>query len=464
MDRIKTRLIIAVTNRLSAAEDTNAKADLIEELSENLYQRYLDLIGSGADEETAYRQALDDLGDVEELLEYLRSLGPDGELPRQEEPGRDYFNDLWNDFRKGAEGVVRETISQTKDAVDQARDIVRDITEKFREKYPNGFQGSVHVHFDREDDDHGEHPQGEDHETDGETQAPGESGQEGESQEDRDWSFSLGYSKDRGGFFFEKGQSQPVEGTVLPSEAVKAIDIKLGNGDVDLRLSDDAQGDITLDGDTEQLELRLSESGVLSIRPGKTATSSFFFVRGLAAADIRLTLPRRYWEFIQISTTNGDVTVDRGLEAGRLAVRTVNGDLELDRALCGEVVFKSVSGDLDARDMASAIQAETMSGDLEVSGSVQSVKLATASGDVTVDSAAVPQSMELRSKSGDCEVSFPGGEGFTLQFETISGDLRSDFPLVGPIGSRSGEAIYLDGGQRSYRMASVSGDLTLRQK
>ena len=110
MDRIKTRLIIAVTNRLSAAEDTNAKADLIEELSENLYQRYLDLIGSGVSEEDAYQQALDDLGDVDELLEYLRSLGPDGELPRQEDTGRDYFGDLI----KAAEDVVRETISQTK--------------------------------------------------------------------------------------------------------------------------------------------------------------------------------------------------------------------------------------------------------------------------------------------------------------------------------------------------------------
>ena len=89
---------------------------------------------------------------------------------------------------------------------------------------------------------------------------------------------------------------------------------------------------------------------------------------------------------------------------------------------------------------------------------------ATASGDITVDSTAAPQSMELRSKSGDCQAAFPGGEGFTLQFETISGDLNSEFPLVGPIGARSGEAIYLDGGQRSYRMASVSGDLTLRQK
>ena len=450
MDRIKTRLIIAVTNRLSAAEDTNAKADLIEELSENLYQRYLDLIGSGVSEEDAYQQALDDLGDVDELLEYLRSLGPDGELPRQEDTGRDYFGDLI----KAAEDVVRETISQTKDAVGQAKVIVRDVTEKLREKYPNGFEGNVHVHFVKDDDGHGEHPQG-----------VGQEAQERvEDRETRDWSFAVGYSKDRGGFFFEKGQSRPVEGTVLPSDQVKAVDIKLGNGDVDIRLCDDPQGDITLEGDTDQLELRLSENGVLSIRPGKTATSSFFFVRGLAAADIQLTLPRRYWEFIQVSTTHGDVTVEGGLEAGRLAVRTVSGDLTLDRALCGEVLYRSVSGSLKALDMAGGVQGETMSGDLEVSGSVQSAKLATASGDIALDSTAVPQSMDLRSKSGDCEAVFPGGQGFTLQFEAISGDLDSDFPLVGPMGQRSGEAVYLDGGQRTYRLASVSGDLTLRQK
>ena len=39
MDRMKTKFIIAVTTRLAAAEDSNAKTDLIEELSENLYQR-----------------------------------------------------------------------------------------------------------------------------------------------------------------------------------------------------------------------------------------------------------------------------------------------------------------------------------------------------------------------------------------------------------------------------------------
>lgn len=64
MDRIRTKFIIAVTSRLSAAADSNAKTDLIEELSENLYQRYQDLVGSGMGDAEAYERALEDLGDV----------------------------------------------------------------------------------------------------------------------------------------------------------------------------------------------------------------------------------------------------------------------------------------------------------------------------------------------------------------------------------------------------------------
>ena len=44
-----------------------------------------------------------------------------------------------------------------------------------------------------------------------------------------------------------------------------------------------------------------------------------------------------------------------------------------------------------------------------------------------------------------------------------SGELETDFPLVGPVGSRSGEAIYLDGSGHSFRLSSISGDISLRK-
>ena len=146
MEKMKTRFIIAVTGRLSAAADSTAKVELIEELSENLFSRWQDLVSNGAEEEAAFQQALEDLGDVDELLAYLDSLGPEGELPRQDSSFRDFTSELLH----GVEGIVRETVNQTRDAVDQATVIVRNVSEKIKEKYPEGFKGRVYVHFDNE--------------------------------------------------------------------------------------------------------------------------------------------------------------------------------------------------------------------------------------------------------------------------------------------------------------------------
>lgn len=465
MDRMKTKFIIAVTTRLAAAEDSNAKTDLIEELSENLYQRYLDLVASGMTEEAAYASALEDLGDVDELLAYLQGLGPDGELPHQEgSQGRDYFNE----FLRGAEEVVRETISQTKEAVDQAKVIFRDVAEKLKEKYPNGFDGSIHVHFNDNDDDHGEHPDGEDHE------------EEARKEGSRDWVVSAGYTKERG-FYCERGQSQPVAGTVFSSQDIKGVDIKLYNGDVAIHLLDDPQADLTLDGDTDQLELRLSSEGILSIRQGKTASASFFFARGLAAADVKLYLPGRLWTFLQVTSVNGDITIDSGLETDQLIVKTVSGDLEAEALCCRQMIFKSasgdlradgrweklcaesISGDIDLSGRADQLQVSTASGDVQFSGELQAVKTGSASGDVILTCQTLPEQAQVQSKSGDVELSIPDEAGFSLQYSVVSGDMESEFPLIGAVGGKSGSAVYLDGGRSTFHLSTVSGDIALRK-
>ncbi len=469
MDKMKTRFIIAVTGRLAQAEETTAKVELIEELSDNLYSRWQDLVASGVPEEEAYTRALEDLGNVDELLAYLAGLGPEEALPGREGSVREFTNELL----RGLEDVVRETVSQTRDAVDQAGIIVRNVAERIREKYPNGVQGRICVQVDKEG--YEETPP-RDTESGGETAS-----QDGEKA---GWSFAVGYDKERGFFCGSnsgRAASRRVTGTTLPSQEVKGVDVQVVNGDVTVHLSDDPQGDVILDGDVDHLEVRMSEEGVLSIRQGNTASSAFFFLRGLAAADVELTLPRRYWEFIQLSTVNGDLELDDGLEAGRLAVKAASGDVRFREARCGEVCFKSASGDLDAGGEIGSIQAETASGDVELSGSFGAVRAATASGDVEVQGSVreircssasgdakvrtqtLPDKLEISTKSGDCRLYLPAGEGFALQFSTVSGDLDTEFDLVGPVGARSGEAMYLDGGGRSFRITSISGDISLRQ-
>lgn len=106
----------------------------------------------------------------------------------------------------------------------------------------------------------------------------------------------------------------------------------------------------------------------------------------------------------------------------------------------------------------------TASGDVDLDGCAQSLRCGSASGEIGVCLEQTPEKLDVSSKSGDCEIVIPDGEGFTLQFSTVSGDLDSEFSLVGPIGARSGEAIYLDGGGRTFRVSSISGDIALRQR
>ncbi len=484
MENMRTRFIIAVTGRLAAAEDSTAKVELIEELSENLYSRWQDLVAGGMSESNAFNKAMEDLGNVDELLAYLDSLGPEGELPRQENSGRDFAGDLF----KGVEDVVRETVNQTKDAMDQAKAIIRDVEQKLKEKYPDGFKGKVYVRFDGDEECEAAARSAQDVRdadcADWEQQAENAERQAGAAVEEADnqgWSFSVGYNKNRGGFFCENNRVRKVEGTSLPSRALKGIDVQV-NGDVDILLDDDPEADVTLGGDVDSLELRVSDDGVLSIRQGNTATSSFFFLRGLASVDVKLTLPRRFWDFIQISTDSGDLDVNEGLEVGQLSIHTASGDAKVRDAEFQELLFQTASGDLETDDLSGrtvqatsasgdiqltgrfdSVQAGTASGEIEVAGSAREVRCNTASGDVDVQVDRVPEQLEASSKSGDCEIAMPDGEGFTLQFSTVSGELDSEFQLVGPIGKRSGEAIYLDGGGRTFRVSSISGDITLRQ-
>ena len=135
MERIKMKLIIAVTNKLSAAADCDAKTDLIEELSENLYERYLEYTASGMSEEEAYNKTLEELGDVNELLAYLDG-GEEGEA------------DWQSSLTQNIEELCRDAMSVAQNAVKESKSFLKELGGKLKEKYPHGFRGHIHFNSD----------------------------------------------------------------------------------------------------------------------------------------------------------------------------------------------------------------------------------------------------------------------------------------------------------------------------
>lgn len=132
MNRIETRIVIIITNRLAAAEDSDAKTEMIEELSENLYQRYLELAESGMSEEAAFDKAMESLGDVEELLAFLR------ETEAETEEAKEDYTFTRDDLENGIEEIVNAALSTAKVAVDCAKDVAKDVSEQLKTRYQDG--------------------------------------------------------------------------------------------------------------------------------------------------------------------------------------------------------------------------------------------------------------------------------------------------------------------------------------
>lgn len=511
MEEYKNKLTAYVCAQLLAAPESAAKVELVEELSDNLYRRWLDMTAAGMSQEDAYVQAADELGDVEELVDYLKGLGPDEPLPGQ--AADEEKDSQLDDLLKNVEEIAKGAIAKAKSAL-------RGVKERLNESgefHWKSEDGTMEFHMDGHDDDHGEHPRGEDgfeamekelEALDAEFEAAerefdaakkrmgmnfsieldtgkGEfkmGGEPSPKDPEKDIVYGVGYDKNKGGFYAQWGEykgsySHPVDGPVA-SEALKGIEVQTVNGDVTIRMTENPDGDVIIDGDVDELDVRRSDDGVLTIGQGKTASASFFFGRGLSSADVVLYLPRRTWEFLKIATVSGDIHIDGDCPVGAVAVKTTSGDLEGGLPRCDRMDFRAISGDLIWKGDVSHLRANTTSGDVSVNGflgevetgsvsgdirlegAVTALRSVSSSGDITVRTAALPEGMELRSSSGDCVVSIPDRGPFVVQYRTGSGSFRSDF--FPSVASRENALTYGEGGP-TYHLTSSSGDLRLKK-
>ena len=538
MDDMKLKLSEAVAARLSAAPASKEKDELIEELSDNLYRRFLEMSGAGVPEEEAFTRSLDDLGDVDELLAYLgvepqaepdtAANRPDtrpavvspeagGQTPPQDAPqggpagdGGVHYNYDPNAAQSDLDAILanvgeicRVAVDQVKEAAKQAKDAIQRRTTVERG------DKRVRVHFNTT-------PEGFTPPAPPDPPAPPEAkGWEFEAEldsdegrffagagpkEKKDVVYGFGYDKAKGGFFaqwgeYQGGQAQGprFNGTdsrmehneddsysVTALRDLRGIEVFTAAGDVTIHVSEAPDAGVIIDGDVDDLDVTCSADGVLTIREGRTASSSFFSRVGIGSADVELYLPSRHWEMIAVTTSSGDVEFDQdGLDVDHLAITTASGDLSCRLKACRALCFKSTSGDLELEGACGDLTANTMSGDISLrQGELGTARLKTASGDIELDGAAgsvwcssvsgdvsvttsvLPKTMELSSKSGDLEAGIPDAGPFSVRMKTVSGELSSAFQA----NFVNGVFVYGDGSGPAYSMTSVSGSVALDRR
>ena len=140
MEDMKITLKEIIARRLAAAPDSSAKAELIEELSDNLFSRYTDLVAGGISSDEARDRAVDALGDTDELVEYLKELEPNQSLPEAvldpNKPNMDQIDEILHNV----EDILRGAFHKAKTAFKDARQTVKD-----------GFEGGNSAEIHRHD-------------------------------------------------------------------------------------------------------------------------------------------------------------------------------------------------------------------------------------------------------------------------------------------------------------------------
>jgi DUF4097 and DUF4098 domain-containing protein YvlB len=188
---------------------------------------------------------------------------------------------------------------------------------------------------------------------------------------------------------------------------------------------------------------------------------------------------------LEIESVSADVEVAGISGSDRLQLESVSGDAELQAktisltlsTVSGDVQFagraeratsESVSGDVTLRDVEGELKVETVSGDTRISHSrLRRIDGGSVSGDLDFDIDLVDNaSVDVESMSGTVTLRLPAGLSATVNAETFSGSLTSDFGLKiideqGPGSEMHGK---IGNGDARIELESFSGDIRVRRR
>ncbi|HMA02084.1 MAG: DUF4097 family beta strand repeat-containing protein [Gemmatimonas sp.] len=171
---------------------------------------------------------------------------------------------------------------------------------------------------------------------------------------------------------------------------------------------------------------------------------------------------------VEAHSVSGDLNAEN--IASHAALETVSGDLSVINASAG-LHASSVSGDVTARKITGEVSAQSVSGDVVLQDVTSAyVRSETVSGEVHFSGPVDPKGRyEFHSHSGDVDLDLTGGAGnATLEVETYSGDLETGCSMTlqpGGRGDRMGKRGTLtmgNGGGAHFVLKTFSGDVHIR--
>jgi len=166
---------------------------------------------------------------------------------------------------------------------------------------------------------------------------------------------------------------------------------------------------------------------------------------------VTLYLPNDFAYNVSLNTDSGKISVD-GAEASGLYISTVSGGTEIRALVCDTLKIDAVSGRVVIEGaVCRSVAVDTTSGPIAFTGGAEEFQAGSLSGSVTAyimepvkcnmdttsgamrvncEDASKLEEINFNTISGTAILELPENDGFTVDFNSISGRLESDFPLA----------------------------------
>lgn len=203
-------------------------------------------------------------------------------------------------------------------------------------------------------------------------------------------------------------------------------------------------------------------------------------VRRIDGTDLLLQIP--VTASVEARTVSADLLLS-GNRGGNVLLKSVSGDIEV-AATPLRIDIKSVSGDIEFEGGTQRSSVETVSGDIVLRGLEGELRVSTVSGDVALESTALERGgfesvsgdLSLRlalaeggrltcdSLSGNIKLRLPASQEGRFDAQSFSGKIRSDFGDSQEVKRGPGVRLEYRQGEKGaeIRLESFSGDIEIR--
>lgn len=236
----------------------------------------------------------------------------------------------------------------------------------------------------------------------------------------------------------------------VPKKAFKEIVCSLVSGS--LRGEDLEAGVVSVDTTSGAVELySIQASGRVRV----DSVSGSQTLNDVRAGDVRM------------GSTSGTLQVEN-LEADALDISCTSGDMRLENiALEKNAAFDSTSGALRASAFAAkTIQVSNTSGGVRMEETkAEEVRVDTTSGTCNIDLVAAAE-VHIDTASGNVQIALPKDAAFAFALETVSGNVRMDFParIENKEGGRYLSGTVGEAGSSTLRVQTTSGGIRVTER